>query len=228
MKRRAFVVELTGARGVGKSTVAAALKLELRERGIDCDPRVRRRLLNRLRDRVRGAFLTGTALLSFTGWRPASVTELSKLLRRYRSLCMAMGRADEHGGVHVIDEGLCHLALTTYIKTANKDMISLFGELARRVRLPDVVVLVVGSEEVVAQRRSQRSNAGDRRTPRVSLEGQLALRALEDALEATQAGEPDLTYLRIDNEFQDGRRAAKLIADTIARQLAARPNSEVD
>ena len=219
VRRPAFVVELVGARGVGKSTVAAAIELELRARGIAPDATPPRRPLQRLENRIRSTLMAWASRRSFLRWRPESAAELRKLVRRYRSLCDAMAEADQHGGVHVIDEGLCHLALTAYVKTRNKDMEALYAALRRRVRAPDMVVHVVGSEDVVAERRRLRSKPGDRRTPRLNAEGRQALRAFERLLESLQASSAGLAYVTLRNDDPDVRRAAAQIVERVAHTL---------
>jgi thymidylate kinase len=221
--KRTFVVELTGARGVGKSTLSILLARELEARGIDC--RRTRPLLEQspLRGKIRQAFDELRALWLFGGWRPESYGELRKLQSRYRRLRHVLHMAATTGDVYVVDEGAWHLIMTLHIKTANKRMSEIAAVVGRSLPLPDMVVLVQGSDDLVEARRSQRGNPGDRRQPRLNVAGREGLRALAVTLEAFATLTPGFICVSVDADGPGGvSTAVANIADTILDARAGR------
>jgi thymidylate kinase len=224
MVDRAYVVELTGARGAGKTTFASQLRRELLVRKLTASftGPPREGLLFRLRSIVDHL----EALVVFGRWQPESRRELMALARRYRCLKQRFRRARGLPGVHVVDEGTWHLILTAYVKTRRKDMGLIMATLRRRLPLPDMVVLLDCAEDAISVRRSARANAGDRKHPRLNASGREGLLALRAAMADLVGPAQRPSCLIIDNgDHHDPATVAAEVAHLVELATArASPN----
>ena len=211
-----FVVEISGARGVGKSTLGAQLAVELSARGIECHRTRPPQEASRLAARLFSLVDEIRALWLFGRWRPESLGELRKLQRRYRRLRQTLPRDRSSGGVYIVDEGVWHLAMTVYIKTARKDMGPIAAILRQSLPFPDMVVLVEGSDASLATRRGRRDNRGDRRQPRLNEAGRRGLRQLTLLLEHQALQESRFRYLVVESDDPGGMEdSVPRVADAI-------------
>ena len=202
MNTRPYVIEFTGARGVGKSTLSAALMTALERLGLGCrrhDPR-RRAAVESTLDRLWAVADEAWAMATFGRWRPTSARALRRLARNYRSLRRTLATVDATGGVCTLDEGFWHLVLNLTIKTRGSGIEEIVATLRRHVREPDMLVFVMSSETNVAQRRRQRGNLGDRLHPTIDADGRAGLLALQAMLDARVARDPSFGYVTLRND----------------------------
>ena len=220
MSARAYVIEFTGARGVGKSTLSALLVRALTNRGLACRRHgpERRTVVDAAAHRLQSIADEAWALAAFTPWRPTSARTLRRLVRNYRSLRRALANADAEGGVCSLDEGFWHLVLNLAIKTRGPDMEQIATTLSRRVREPDMLIFVTSSETRIAQRRQRRGNLGDRIHPTIGDEGRAGLLALQALLDTRSASNPAFGYVSLRN---DDLVAAGTEVEHLADRIAA-------
>lgn len=213
-----FTVELLGARGVGKSTLARLLAAELRAMDLlavpTFAPGVRAKLsrhLTTLGDRSRFIY-------SSLAWRPLSARDLKTFRKRYRRLRLRSVTPYQGRGVHLFDEGVFQLIMELQAKTAQKDIRRIARRLSTLLPSPDLVIVVEASDETIAARRRMRGNARDLLRPEVAPWERAALthtRTLLAELEA--AGHQEVLVVTNDEE-----RSPAEIASELAEYFALR------
>jgi len=212
-----LIVELTGARGVGKSTFAAALRRALASRGCQLAVGQPTSVARRLSRSLHGAVDQLEALRMIVPWRPESLRELRKLVRRYRRVRRDVRWARAIPGVHVFDECVWHMIMTLYIKTHTPDIGTITETVRQRVGLPHIVVLVDAADAVIASRRQARAKRGDLENPLLTGTGREGLDALRVTLAEHAARHPDVTLIVAENgDAEAAAAAAHRIADLVA------------
>lgn len=225
-----LVVELLGARGVGKSTLAGLLSAELRDRNLAAEPVLSPALGNKIARQLLTLVDRGRFTYTSLTWRPQTARHLRTFRKRYRRLRLnATGRLD-CSGIQLVDEGVFQLIMELHAKTAQKDVWTIAEHMADLVPFPDVVVIVEDTEAAIEQRRKSRANAGDVLRPRVAPWERSALRHTKSMLiELTANGVgPEVLIVRNGDSHRLIRTATELANDLTVRyrKLSGRPGSE--
>lgn len=227
---KSLVVELLGARGVGKSTLARLLLAELRKRNLAAEPTLSPGIGNKIARQLITLVDRGRFTYTSLSWRPQTARHLKTFRKRYRRLRLgATGKLDR-SGIQLVDEGVFQLIMELHAKTAQKDIWKIADHMANLAAFPDVVVVVEDTEAAIEQRRRMRGNAGDTLRPRVASWERSALhhtKGLLTELAASGAG-PEVLTIR-NGDPRRLMRATSELADGLAhhyRQLSGKPGSE--
>ena len=214
-----FVVELVGARGVGKSTLAQLLLAELRNRnlaaGSALSPRLSDKVARHLSTLVDRGRFTFTSVI----WRPLSVRDLRTFRKRYRRLRLSSVKPANSPGIDLLDEGVFQLIMELQAKTAQKDIRRIADTMSHLIPFPDLVVVLEDTDDAIEQRRRMRANAGDLLRPRVvpwELSALDHTKSLLADLRVSGTG-PDVIVVKNSDPSGLIRTAARLAGDLAAR-----------
>jgi adenylate kinase len=208
----AMLVEFTGLRAVGKTTVAAAVIEALTAKAVPIVGHLVAKevglvdQLLALPHRVAFQFGLGAAVVRHEQSRVALDARYTRYLANAR-----LSRL--RPGILVLPIGLCQIAMTLHLAgtCSAGEAIQSF---AARVPLPDLVVQVVAEPGVVALRRESRNRRGDRKRRDVTageLEAWSSLQAGLAALAAAGA----VQVARVDNTVSDHGEAVTHVVSTI-------------
>jgi nucleoside-triphosphatase THEP1 len=221
-----LVVELLGARGVGKSTLAEFLLSELKTRNLVVERSVSRRIADKVARQLFTLVDRWRFLYSSVAWRPLSRRDARTLRKRYRRLALSALSYSGRSGIYLIDEGVFQLIMELQAKTAQKDAWRIVDRIARLITFPDIVIVVEAAEEVIEERRRLRANPGDILRPRVVTWERAALTNTKKLL--TSLGEngcgPDVIVIK-NGDYASLSRAAAKLADDIAARYQRRSES---
>lgn len=167
MKLPPFVVELTGARGVGKSTTAGLIKAELTSRGVPFNVAANHSGFNSVTLRFSTAAAARKLEQHWRLWGVDTPEALSRYRERFRHYQVRRLRYSRKTGIFLIDEGIFQLMMMIAIRSGY-DLEDISRTFSRLVPMPDIVISVEASEDEIAARRRMRHNAGDLLKPDVS------------------------------------------------------------
>lgn len=212
-----IVVEISGPRGVGKSTFADLLRAELIKLHVEHDQLAPVRTPDKTMFWLCGLFWRLHARSIWARWRPVSSEELRLFQRRYWRYRYRSWRFSCSPGIHILDEGVYQLMLMLQAKTSQKDLRFISERLRRLVPFPEVIIFLSASEEAIKYRRLERANARDRLKPEVSTAGREAIRALRRLLEQLPSDQGQVFFVQ-----SLDRSGLELAAEETARMIAAR------
>lgn len=217
---RPTLVEITGARGVGKSTLHEHVLEALEARDVRSGPPRTLPWSGRLARRLALLPAELRSSYAFWQWQPCTLRDLRKFRARLLRQASRLQRVEPGSELLFLDEGIFQLALTLHARTAHEDMDAIVAALARWMHLPDVVIFIEAPEDVVVRRRRARGNAGDQRASRYSEAGRRALTALARTLDTTARTRAGVETLRVNNdEGADVAAAAGDVAEHIVRRV---------
>jgi deoxyadenosine/deoxycytidine kinase len=213
---RPLIVEFTGARGVGKSTLAALVEKKLEERAAVSSKMKRLPPYGEL-------YLAACRLprqlrstLIFLSWRPVSWDEMRRFSKRFRRYLVYMQHMSRASGIQLLDDGIFQLMLMLYGKTTQKDMSRIAATLRRLTPFPDVVVSVQASQQDIEARRLKRGNARDLLKLRMSPGGRQALAGMQRVLGEISRQDHGFRLIVVQNgSLADLEAAASRVANEI-------------
>lgn len=215
----ALVVEFTGARGVGKSTLANLVRAELQSRNVPYNRFGPLGQYGKVRLWLSGVAAHARFWILCMSWRPTSWSEMRVIQNRFRKYRFRMRRYSEASGIILLEEGIFQLMMMLHAKSAQKKMSLIADQLGRLVPFPDLVVFVGASEEAIEARRLARGNRRDLLKPQVSTAGRAALTDLKNLLAEMSLADGALVMWVTNRDLTSLGAAAAEVAATINSSL---------
>lgn len=155
---RGLLIEFVGAAGVGKSTVLKELIRLLRARGLQIvDMDSERIKISRL---TTVAHLTTAAYLAIL-FRPRTVQAYRRTVMQLFGYSRRRTAARQANCIHLCSEGIFQKIRAIYRTHADLSMSGVADRIFRFMAVPDFVIVIEASTEVIFERRSGRARPDD-------------------------------------------------------------------
>lgn len=207
-----FLVEVTGPRGVGKSTFVGLLKEELTELQLPYNRLAPVSIGDRAVFGLNQLFGRFYTRMLWSQWCPVSIEERRIFQRRLWRYRYRLWRFAKFPGVHIFDEGIYQLMLSLYAKTDQEDVGEISRKLRSMVRFPDLIIFLSASEEAIRLRRGERGNTRDRLKPVISPAGRAAMAVMRTLLEDLPNADGEVVFVESVDRAALQRSAAEAAA----------------
>jgi deoxyadenosine/deoxycytidine kinase len=212
-----FVVEIAGQKGVGKSTLGAAISQEARSRGLPLGGESDEGFLVRAYRKLEFVVEQARSFVRAGKLRPDSFSLWWDVASCHERACRRLRRAQRTGGLQLVDEGVFQsFAIIHVLFGSHREMARIGEAFLRPSRIPDLVLVIVASDQTVARRREQRGRPRDADHLEVTAEQKAAVSSLIESLPRWEAAGSGWRHLVVFNEAgADIPRTAARVVDHI-------------
>ncbi|NNC58052.1 MAG: AAA family ATPase [Woeseiaceae bacterium] len=211
-----MLVEFIGAAGAGKTFLSERVRGTLKDEGLAAQ---NFDLIQIHKAAPRNLFLATRAVYLSVMTRPITLFRAKRAFAVIASYSIRRELCEQAGGIQITCEGLFHKIISLYRNSRGLEMDQLADMLFRRIKPPDVVIVVEVSAQTAFARRSARNRPNDHFTRKsVRADVEIITEMIEVMARIKQSLHPPMRVVRVNAEEEGGEVA---VADIVAALKSA-------